>query len=1583
MSGIPPLRIPFKEGSPKGGYKRTYAAYLDQTTTPTGHHNIVAASSTLAVPQGLRTDNKTYLPYPNGLDPEHARKAHETPEFLARASYAYRFLGSRLCNKIAHLDTIHLNKVRNNKPLSQIPRQTRAKRSTKDKVAEIGQRVEAFVPLFDPRKVAPTVTSWSSTSTMATPPTPFEPVDLIPPVTTSSTPIGADTSTISVAITSASPSTSPSTSPHATSQNPTTQAITTIFTPAAVDIEQEVPLTTTDITVEVDDESSSGSNVDDDTAVSFVEEPTAQDPADIVKEDGNNFKDSGIFMEFPESFEVDDVEAVAQQLSNSVDVSDDDSVTQQSPASESNEHISSASNENGNAILDSVVMLDAVATVVAVEPTSDDIIDIQEASQSSFGSNIEDLSSTPESFEALDNFMNRVAQLEFYEGSLDEIRTRLMNIIKDHDAEEPEDDKRPTRRISKWFKKYMGNIAEVFLPFEYNLDEANGFKSEWFNQSCWSKPKDCSNLLRALLLLESMLVWSFEKIIHKEDKQKVTRALGRIRKGFPVEDLCLEMNTSCDIRKIIDERNAQIWKAENSNETRNNLLAASKLNPTDISKLLILAEHAPGGDTEVMGTLRIVLRRICGLLLYNGSESEICLPGWPKVARKPPKALHTTSTYEFLKDLQVQSFVSDFEHKFSVVAQLNGQALADVRVVHCLPLVRKVLQNLTLSEDECRSKLHKFFDVDFPMLGSSNINDILKEGLYDYATLARLLGYLTWLDALLDPFRNNILAEDVSYLIPQMQTICNERDRVITPELELQYLEIRKANPEAKTAVTETVDEAYKVFYEHVNKIRNSNRLRSALAKSINFGTSHEKGLTRLILAIGMTADPCENIDLVREVHDTLQHIWKTLIFGDSGCISGSGGASGLPKRADMSEYLDELYRKPGVGSWGSFLAHLDDPDVDMINTMQRDDSVQQDDSEVMILQIFDESSLTIPANQDAQGVLTPESYENVNVDPNKSEFGFWSFDEDKFLKWSNIHMTYLDNITALVTEIPEGGHNDRSLLRQVYYRNRTFEHIELTRKRIALYLNSHQRSAAIDEMLSILDHRQKMMNQIQPRVQHQSDLSKRPCPMVNTQEGCKDRVADVCQYNHDNEGKRCKSDQEGKVCKFNEKNKCCYVHLSPEEKLAQQATQGPSQVISGNFNRPCPYVNKPDSCAGELNGVCLFSHMNKGKVCKNFAEGRICKFGDTCSFIHQQDQASGYSQATGSMSPATDGPKSAKYFNACSFVNRPSGCNKGDLCAYDHSLQGVLCPVQNCSGTGCVYLHSSKSRKHTNPSNTAGGYGQIQSPVASQQGQPLPTPRTQGSGLQQHINTPERKATMKERIKAEHTKVQSRRQTPAPNAPKGPRSMQQQTGSLNWQPQTPLPQQDAISSGAASPFGQFNSFQGFQNTQPSGGFGSSRGRQIQTPAERWIAFQKDCEKTFRSSKARSSKAYATRREGLAPHNSRDGNQSSQHSYGGNHSSTLGNVAFQQSSGNNQTFGHGYNPFQQSRNGNQFFGQGNAASQQNRGSNQPFGHRNHATQQNRNANQSQGFSAKRPCDDDVEMTDDDIRPKRSRGWRKH
>jgi len=86
--------------------------------------------------------------------------------------------------------------------------------------------------------------------------------------------------------------------------------------------------------------------------------------------------------------------------------------------------------------------------------------------------------------------------------------------------------------------------------------------------------------------------------------------------------------------------------------------------------------------------------------------------------------------------------------------------------------------------------------------------------------------------------------------------------------------------------------------------------------------------------------------------------------------------------------------------------------------------------------------------------------------------------------------------------------------------------------------------------LLSKLDTQQFMMNKIQPGIQRYAHLARKPCPVVNTQEGCKKRQEGTCWYNHDNEGVPCHVDKAGKSCRYSEM--CYYVHRCPEEKSAK-----------------------------------------------------------------------------------------------------------------------------------------------------------------------------------------------------------------------------------------------------------------------------------------------------------------------------------------------------------------------------------------------------------------------------------------------
>ena len=192
----------------------------------------------------------------------------------------------------------------------------------------------------------------------------------------------------------------------------------------------------------------------------------------------------------------------------------------------------------------------------------------------------------------------------------------------------------------------MNVIAKRFLPFPNDLDAAGSFKLEWFAGSGWSKAEDRSNLLRAALCLEAMLVGPFEQILKRYDERRIVRKLFmlHLQRAYLVEDLdrSLYQNRWPNIPKAIAKKDEEINQIKQSKAIRNELLEDSELDPDDISKLLILAEYTGVDNAGVIEALRIVLRTIRGIVLYKGAESKATLPGWAEEAIGRPSEILVT-----------------------------------------------------------------------------------------------------------------------------------------------------------------------------------------------------------------------------------------------------------------------------------------------------------------------------------------------------------------------------------------------------------------------------------------------------------------------------------------------------------------------------------------------------------------------------------------------------------------------------------------------------------------------------------------------------------------------------------------------------------------------------------------------------------------------------------------------------------------------------------------------------------------------------------------------------------------------------
>ena len=913
----------------KQGQKRAYFSYLEKDHKINKHvrtlsiscmcdvtYNIQKnAKTTLLVesPMYLSLDNVSgrhrlssigqdtddFLKQNNDKCSEHRRKrqrifdkiADEEHKHVPEETRIYSEYGGYLCCRIKTLEQIREARAKKNilfpvKPSNptRVPLQ---RQSTKHRVKDIGQRMANFKPSYDPRKVAPTVITKTSSA---------------PPVTTSRTLPFATCSTAPVTVVPTPVFATPSAPIYADSQIQTGQITpaTAIYTPAVAKVKELVEIEGN--ASDTGDEGTVDSNVDDVTDDSFLGESGANPPVETTKQDVINFHDSGIFMELPESIELNNGQAVARQ----------------SLPSSAGGRSSLASNGDGNEIQDEAVALGAVDTDVSVDSNPENGVDALKDGQNS---NINNIDCPPSAVGASVSFPNYVTRLELPKlsnESIEDIRTRLADIIKHQDETSPRNNEDHALRVCGWVQDNTNVIAKCFLPFPNDLDPTGSFRPEWFARSGWSKAGERSNLLRAVLCLEAMLVGPFEEILKEDDEHRIARKLVmlHLQRAHLVEDLSrpLYQDRWPDIPNAIAEKDEEIKKTKQSNAIRNELLEDSELNPDDISKLLILAEYTGVDDAGVIEALRIVLQKIRGIVLYKGAESKTTLPGWAEEDTGRPSEIPVTRKkpwYELIDDLQLSNFVPDICDSISVMVQLEDRSPAEIRVSECLPLTREALKDMMLNRAKCIASLQRFIIHNAPnlalfleiktvepgeavaVLGKKNVKSrkevvanergySYRHRLHDYGELAQPLGVLTWVDALLDPFRDDIVAEDSDVLLPKMRSACAKRDAVITTELEGRYYEIRKDNPEAKTTETDAVDAANKTFLAEAKIIQNSNSQCSGLIQATNFQSRHQNVLQELLYFSEITANPCLDTSLMKEVQDTLQRICRTLFFKDN-----------------------------------------------------------------------------------------------------------------------------------------------------------------------------------------------------------------------------------------------------------------------------------------------------------------------------------------------------------------------------------------------------------------------------------------------------------------------------------------------------------------------------------------------------------------------------------------------------------------------------------------------------------------------------------------------------------------------------
>ncbi|KAF2124033.1 hypothetical protein P153DRAFT_412285 [Dothidotthia symphoricarpi CBS 119687] len=125
----------------------------------------------------------------------------------------------------------------------------------------------------------------------------------------------------------------------------------------------------------------------------------------------------------------------------------------------------------------------------------------------------------------------------------------------------------------------------------------------------------------------------------------------------------------------------------------------------------------------------------------------------------------------------------------------------------------------------------------------------------------------------------------------------------------------------------------------------------------------------------------------------------------------------------------------------------------------------------------------------------------------------------------------------------------------------------------------------------------------------------------------------------------------------------------------------------------PCPRVNTAEGCLQR--NECPYGHFNENKICRSLATGKTCKFGDKCAYLHTQPRTAivvpnptpdrSQDPRTKDLRPMLgEVLRDSQRFQVCMQVNTLQGCNEQRNCTYNHTLEGVLCPSDDGEG-GCL----------------------------------------------------------------------------------------------------------------------------------------------------------------------------------------------------------------------------------------------------------------------------------------------------------
>ncbi|XPS73152.1 hypothetical protein M3J09_005304 [Ascochyta lentis] len=173
-------------------------------------------------------------------------------------------------------------------------------------------------------------------------------------------------------------------------------------------------------------------------------------------------------------------------------------------------------------------------------------------------------------------------------------------------------------------------------------------------------------------------------------------------------------------------------------------------------------------------------------------------------------------------------------------------------------------------------------------------------------------------------------------------------------------------------------------------------------------------------------------------------------------------------------------------------------------------------------------------------------------------------------------------------------------------------------------------------------------------------------------------------------------------MCRYEE---AARRRIEREERPATQPSPTPSDYTDTSFELTLPFqddskppeakkklcrdVNRPGGCP--RGDACPDSHSNRGVHCKK----NPCSFeaAGGCAFLHNRTRQS--STVHHDLRLVLDQVlASPRMYKPCTYINKPEGCKREDVCWFNHTLRGVVCPdferCQSCprGDRDCPLVH-------------------------------------------------------------------------------------------------------------------------------------------------------------------------------------------------------------------------------------------------------------------------------------------------------